>query len=75
MDSDIATSILFHSTGKKRFFGTPVYYQFQIKKKKKKKKGKGNIYTTSDIQLKLLMKFAKSRKLHVLAGITQGGWQ
>ena len=75
MDSDIATSILFHSTGKKRFFGTPVYYQFQIKKKKKKKKGKRNIYTTSDIQLKLLMKFVKSRKLHVLAGITQGGWQ
>lgn len=37
MDSDIATRILFHSTGKKRFFGTPVYYWFQIKKEKKKR--------------------------------------
>lgn len=64
MDSDIATRILFHSTGKKRFFGTPVYYWFQIKKEKK------DIYTTSDIQLKLLMKFAKSRKLHVFTGTT-----
>lgn len=68
MDSDIATRILFRSTGKKRFFGTPVYYRFQIKKKRKKEKK--NIYTTSDIQLKLLMKFAKSRKLHVSTGIT-----
>lgn len=66
MDSDIATRILFRSTGKKRFFGTPVYYRFQIKKRKEKK----IIYTTSDIQLKLLMKFAKSRKLHVPTGIT-----
>lgn len=64
MDSDIATRILFRSTDKKWFFGTPVYYRFQIKKERK------NIYTTSDIQLKLLMKFAKSRKLHVFTGIT-----
>lgn len=69
MNSDIATRILFRSTGKKRFFGTPVYYRFQIKKKEKTKKKK-NIYTTSDIQLKLLMKFVKSRKLHVSTGIT-----
>lgn len=38
MNSDIATRILFRSTGKKRFFGTPVYYRFQIKKKTKKEK-------------------------------------
>lgn len=44
MDSDIATSILFHSTGKKRFFGTPVYYQFQIKKKEKEKRKKKHLY-------------------------------